>query len=431
MDKEIFRQQVEMALSHLRDVVHLRVMDLCTALVSHAPRDRRGWELSRTLLQAIDDLRPVDNRGDTWARRRYDLLTLRYVNGLEPDQVADRLAMSRRHFYRQRQRALDEFSAYLWAGLTTEGQSVEASPGATMAVPSDQVSAETSAKAAETSAKAAEHLRMLRQEAMQQLGSRQRSSLKQVLDSALAIISPLLRARSIAIERTMPPSLPEVAVSPEILKQLLLGLLGETLKGERTRRISLAATPEDKAVRLNLVARWEPQGTGDDLAGHGESISSRAFAQLARLQGVRFALTESTEGGITYELLLPTMGTKTVLVVDDNEEVCSLFRRYLVGKGYRTLVATTGAKAIALARAHNLYAITLDLMMNNEDGWDVLQTLTHEPETAHVPIIICSVLDQKELATMLGATSFLKKPVMRERLIETLAELGARPKSIL
>jgi CheY-like chemotaxis protein len=68
-------------------------------------------------------------------------------------------------------------------------------------------------------------------------------------------------------------------------------------------------------------------------------------------------------------------------------------------------------------------------MMNQEDGWDVLQELTHDPLTATVPIVVCSVLDQQELALMLGATAFLKKPVMAEDLLQTLDQLAQQTPS--
>ena len=117
--------------------------------------------------------------------------------------------------------------------------------------------------------------------------------------------------------------------------------------------------------------------------------------------------------------------SRSVLVVDDNEDVCLLFHRYLLSAGYRPREVTSGEEAISFARDHDLYAITLDLMMSNEDGWDVLQTLTHDPKTSGIPIVVCSVLDQEQLALMLGAAAFLKKPVRREQLLQSLARLRA------
>jgi CheY-like chemotaxis protein len=72
-------------------------------------------------------------------------------------------------------------------------------------------------------------------------------------------------------------------------------------------------------------------------------------------------------------------------------------------------------------------AITLDVMMPNVDGWQVLRGLANAPATANIPVIICSVLKEPELAFSLGARAYLKKPVDRLELVATLARLvGAR-----
>jgi CheY-like chemotaxis protein len=63
-------------------------------------------------------------------------------------------------------------------------------------------------------------------------------------------------------------------------------------------------------------------------------------------------------------------------------------------------------------------------MLPGQDGWDLLQILLNRPETNHIPLIICTVLKQKELALSLGATAFLEKPVTEQALFSTLEALG-------
>jgi CheY-like chemotaxis protein len=118
-----------------------------------------------------------------------------------------------------------------------------------------------------------------------------------------------------------------------------------------------------------------------------------------------------------------------VLVVDDNEDVLTLFERYLSSGGYQPVLAQTGAEAIAIATAEELYAITLDLMMTGEDGWDVLQALRGHPRASDIPVVVCSVLDHEHLALALGAQAFLKKPIMREPLLQVLHDLQPSPES--
>ena len=116
---------------------------------------------------------------------------------------------------------------------------------------------------------------------------------------------------------------------------------------------------------------------------------------------------------------------RAVLVVDDNEDVLELCRRYLAPHGYGVITATTAEEAIDLAAQLQPFAITLDLMLPGQDGWDALQALLNRPDTQRIPVIICSVLKQRELALSLGATAFLEKPVTEQGLLAALRMLEA------
>ncbi len=125
---------------------------------------------------------------------------------------------------------------------------------------------------------------------------------------------------------------------------------------------------------------------------------------------------------IGFDVQLP-VAERTVLIVDDNRDVLELFSRYLSPHHYRVASAQTAAQALDLARRLQPHAITLDLMMPHQDGWDVLQMLLNQPDTCQIPILVCSVLQQKELALSLGATAFLEKPVTEPVLLATLRAL--------
>ena len=63
-----------------------------------------------------------------------------------------------------------------------------------------------------------------------------------------------------------------------------------------------------------------------------------------------------------------------------------------------------------------------------KDGWDALQSLRHHPGTQETPIVVCTVLAESQLAYALGATAFLRKPLTRAALLETLGRLAvSRP----
>lgn len=399
MDQTTFRHQVEYALAHLRDVVHLRTLALGTVLLPAVPHSQRGWELLRCLLEALQRLRPGPGCEDEWSRRRYELLTLRCVNGLSPDEVAERLAISSRHFYRQLPRALDDFADLLWDEVADRA-------------PSD-LPAEPPGAAGEAQDVLCQELAAFRQ-------SPQRSSLPEVWRSVLGVLSPLLKARPVALQADLDASLPDVAASGEVLKQFILGLMGNLLQAG--------------GDRITLQARASGQGLELAVSGAGEGgawseAAERLPGRLSIVQGASPLACDVQTDGICYRLALPAAAARTVLVVEDNPEMCLLLQRYLKSGGYRPLVASTGAEAIAQARTQPLHAVTLDLMMENEDGWDVLQALRDSPETVEVPVIVCTVLNHRDLAVMLGAKAFLKKPVMREQLLQALAEVTRNQRS--
>jgi CheY-like chemotaxis protein len=125
---------------------------------------------------------------------------------------------------------------------------------------------------------------------------------------------------------------------------------------------------------------------------------------------------------VGFEVHVPT-ASRTVLVIDDNQDVLELFRGYLGTQGYRVATAQTAQDALDKARRLQPYAITLDLMMPGQDGWSVLQSLLAHPDTCDIPIIVCSVLKQQELALMLGASGYLEKPITERELLAALETL--------
>jgi CheY-like chemotaxis protein len=126
-------------------------------------------------------------------------------------------------------------------------------------------------------------------------------------------------------------------------------------------------------------------------------------------------------------LTLPVVRPVTVLLVDDNPDTRRLFRRYLSGANYRAIEAGDGRHALELARQARPGAIVLDVMLPSQDGWEILQALRNDLTTEHIPVVVCSVLHQEELAEALGATAYLAKPVSRDALLAALRRALSRP----
>ena len=112
-----------------------------------------------------------------------------------------------------------------------------------------------------------------------------------------------------------------------------------------------------------------------------------------------------------------------VLIVDDDPEVIYILEKYLRDDGYAIEVAHSGDEAISKARQLHPFAMTLDVMLPGRDGWDVIQTLKGDPQTADIPIIMLSMLDNRQLGYSLGASDYLVKPVSRNDLLQRLERL--------
>ncbi len=128
---------------------------------------------------------------------------------------------------------------------------------------------------------------------------------------------------------------------------------------------------------------------------------------------------ETTEGSGAEEI----EGLATVLVVDDDEGARDLSRRILSKRGYSVITADGGDAGIELAREQQPDIIVLDILMPGMDGWQVLEKLREMPETADIPIIMQSMLSERELGLSLGADDYLTKPVGKSDLSNAVRKL--------
>jgi PAS domain S-box-containing protein len=109
-----------------------------------------------------------------------------------------------------------------------------------------------------------------------------------------------------------------------------------------------------------------------------------------------------------------------VLVIDDDPTVRELMCRSLKKEGFRVVGAASGDEGLLLARQVRPEAITLDVMMPGMDGWAVLAALKSDPELADIPVIMMTIVDNKNLGYALGAADYLTKPIDRDRLAAVL-----------
>jgi CheY-like chemotaxis protein len=115
-----------------------------------------------------------------------------------------------------------------------------------------------------------------------------------------------------------------------------------------------------------------------------------------------------------------------VLVVEDNPAAVELMTRNLERGGFQTVVARTGTEAISIASRRQPAAITLDILLPELDGWEVLSRLKQDPATSSIPVIVVSVVDNPELGMALGALDYFVKPIDGSALLKSLSRFNFR-----
>lgn len=110
----------------------------------------------------------------------------------------------------------------------------------------------------------------------------------------------------------------------------------------------------------------------------------------------------------------------TVLVIDDDPSVHDILQRFLSKEGFNVITASKGEEGLRLAREMQPDAITLDVMMPEMDGWNVLGQLKAEEKVANIPVIMLSMVDERNLGYALGASDYLLKPINRQQLAAVL-----------
>ena len=162
--------------------------------------------------------------------------------------------------------------------------------------------------------------------------------------------------------------------------------------------------------------------TVESAPGHGSTFTIR----LPRMAQSDEALVTGARGQARTQAAHPIAeGAEAplVLVVDDDATVRDLVQRHLQRAGFAVATARGGQEGLRLVRELRPAAVTLDIMMPDLDGWTVLAAIKGDPALASIPVVLMSMVDQKNRGYALGAADYLVKPVDRTKLVETLTSI--------
>jgi len=116
---------------------------------------------------------------------------------------------------------------------------------------------------------------------------------------------------------------------------------------------------------------------------------------------------------------------RLVLAIDDNPDVLNLINNALENSPYKVVGINDSTRAVEMVQRLQPVAVTLDVMMPEINGWQILHQLRSNPATATVPVIMLTVLEDRSAAHVLGADEYLVKPVERDTLLNTLRQVAA------
>jgi len=292
-------------------------------------------------------------------------------------------------------------------------------------------------------------------------------------------LRPLAEDKALTLNVRLGDDLPEFIRSDEHkLRQILVNLLGNGIKFTERGGVTLSAfftqnppsisfeiadtgigIPPDSMDRIFEEFRQADESTTRQYGGTGLGLTiSRKMAEL-----IGGTLTVSSEPGsgstftltIPYEAAPPVPASPTetlrrvrmqmiepslgatgddsntaltdhrpvVLVAEDEVDNLYIMKKYLNRHGCQVVFARDGNEVLEKARRYSPIAITLDLILPKKSGWDVLAELKSDPQTRHIPVIISSVLDNRERGVCLGAYRYLVKPIKETDLTDTIDQI--------
>jgi PAS domain S-box-containing protein len=293
------------------------------------------------------------------------------------------------------------------------------------------------------------------------------------LDQIRGIAVGLADKKRLAVKVSVAETLPLILADQAKFKQILFNLVGNAIKftpdggqiaisarrvspsGRDTRTEWLEVAVADTGIGIppedqeRIFGEFEQSKHGSQGNQQGTGLGLALTRALVELHGGTLSLESEVGRGSTFRFTLPYQGpylgvtapqpaevsetisatAPLVLVIDNERSARDLIRHYLQAHGYRAECATSGEEAIRLAQLLRPAAITLDILLPDRDGLQILAQLKSEVHTRHIPVVVVSVTDRHELGFSLGAADWLVKPIQGSALIAALERASGKAQS--
>lgn len=411
MEPSRFQDDVRDVLAHLYDRLYLQTHPLAVLPVSHRPGELGGHALQRALIEAIDALKPAaDVPYDSLPWRKYRYLYLRFVQGLPVPEVAGDLGISLRQSRRYARESLAAVADILRDRYRREE-------------PKDRPRIDVRESEATPRNDAEPEKTPLFERKMGRLDEQAptlATPVGELVAGVFATIEPLAKRRGITVRTFASSDATSVGIERTVLRQALLSVLSLSLDLTSVA-VELALATSEEADNVTILIQAELGESPSQAIARMQTDERLLLARrLIEPNGGTLDLRLRNERWSSICLNVRTVRERTVLVVEDNPDTVELYRRYLDSTPFQIVAVSDGSQALTRAEATRPAVILLDVMMPSRDGWEILQMLKSRAETESIPVVVCSVLKERELALALGAVELLIKPVGRLDLLRAL-----------
>jgi len=290
--------------------------------------------------------------------------------------------------------------------------------------------------------------------------------LTRLVDEVKTIVEPMMKKNGNTLVVDCPQDIGSLQTDLTKLKQSIINLLSNAAKFTKngTVTLRLARETRDGAPWVKFEVIDSGIGMTDEQMGRlfqaftqADSSTTRNFGgtglgltitrHFCAMLGGSIEVKSKPAQGSTFIIVLPDRATKVmaedgldgdhpavrhepvpgdihVLVVDDDPAVHDVLAATLGKEGYQITHAKDGIEALHLMRTHPPDVVTLDVMMPKMDGWSVLGIMKSEPQLAHIPVIMLTIVDHRNLGFSLGASEYMTKPIDRNRLIALIEKFA-------